>query len=238
MLRRLLIAAREPSVRRQLGEAFASEEFLVRQEGESHDALDCVVQWRPECVILDVDLPRLSGPEVCRRIKAGASARVPILMVSADRSQLLINRCLRDGADDFLAKPCHATELLWRVRSLLRRYEAPAAPARVLRRGALELDPDQGLATSGGLDLGLTRKELLLLEVFMRNPGRVLSRRFLLESIWGFDSAVRTRVVDLCVFQLRRKLGPRLGPKLSTRRGFGYSLLLAETKQKTNIKKI
>ena len=90
----------------------------------------------------------------------------------------------------------------------------------------MTLDPEQGLATLDGKSLDLTRKEALLLEVFLRSAGRVLTRRHLLETIWGYDSEVRTRVVDLCVFQLRRKLGARWGRCLSTRRGYGYVLNL------------
>jgi DNA-binding response OmpR family regulator len=225
MLRRLLIADPDPSQSRELAAAFPSEEFLIRQEASGPSALECVDQWRPECVILDASLPGISGLEVCRRIKADRqTGRIPILMTSALRNQLIVNRSLREGADDFLHKPCHATELLWRVRGLLRRYESPAPPQKILRRGPVEIDPEQGIATLSGQELSLPKKELLLLELFLRHPGRVLTRRFLLENIWGYDSAVRTRVVDLCVFQLRRKLGSRWGRCLTTRRGFGYCL--------------
>lgn len=201
-----------------LAEAFPPAEFLVRVESTRPGAVECIVQWRPECVILEASLL-----ELCRRVKAD---RVPVLVTAAERDQALINRSLKEGADDFLQKPCHPVELAWRVRGLLRRYDAPPPPAPVLKRGPLTLDPEQGLATLDGEDLGLTRKELLLLEVFLRSHGRVLTRRHLLEHIWGYDSEVRTRVVDLCVFQLRRKLGARWGRCLSTRRGYGYVLNL------------
>lgn len=186
-----------------------------------------MLQWRPECLILEASLDGGSGLDVCRRVKSDRQAgRIPILMTSSVREQVLVNRGLREGADDFMSKPCHPTELLWRVRGLLRRYEAPVAPREVLKLGPLEIDSEQGIAILAGKELVLTKKELLLLEVFLRNPGRVMTRRFLLENIWGYDSSVRTRVVDLCVFQLRRKLGARWGRGLSTRRGFGYCLKL------------
>lgn len=223
MLRRLLIA--DPASPRELAAAFPSTEFLIREETTGPAALQCVLQWRPECVILEASLPGLSGLEVCRRIKTDRQAgRIPVLMTASVRTQALVNRSLREGADDFLPKPCHATELLFRIRGLLRRYESPAPPSEVLRRGPVEIDPEQGRATLSGAELALAKKELLVLELFLRHPGRVLTRRFLLENIWGYDSAVRTRVVDLCVFQLRRKLGARWGRCLTTRRGFGYCL--------------
>jgi DNA-binding response OmpR family regulator len=162
---------------------------------------------------------------LCRRIKSdGQTGRLPVLVIAQVREQTLVNRFLRDGADDFVAEP-HHTELLWRVRGLLRRYEAPAPRQEILSAGAVTVDPAQGVATLSGEELELTRKELLLLEVFVRHPGRVLSRRFLLEAVWGYDAPVLTRVVDLCVFQLRQKLG-RFGRGLTTRRGFGYVLTL------------
>ncbi len=225
MLRRLLIADPDADQRRELSTVFSGGEFLVRTEDNGRSALQCVTQWRPECIILDVTLSGLTGLEVCRRIKADRQGnRIPVLMVSALRQQVLVNRSLSEGADDFLHKPCHSAELLWRVRGLLRRYESPAPPLKVLRRGPVEIDPEQGIATLSGVDMLLAKKELLLLEFFLRHTGRVLTRRFLLENIWGYDSAVRTRVVDLCVFQLRRKLGARWGHCLTTRRGFGYCL--------------
>lgn len=225
MLRRLLIADSDADQRRELVAVFSGGEFLVREEDNGRSALQCVTQWRPECLILDVSLPGLSGLEVCRRIKADRQGnRIPVLMVSALGQQVLVSRSLSEGADDFLHKPCHSAELLWRVRGLLRRYESPAPPLKVLRRGPVAIDPEQGIATLSGVDMLLAKKELLLLEFFLRHTGRVLTRRFLLENIWGYDSAVRTRVVDLCVFQLRRKLGARWGLCLTTRRGFGYCL--------------
>lgn len=225
MLRRLLIAEGDPAQARALAEAFPAEDFLVRVEATGQGALVCASQWRPECLLLSANLPGLSGLEVCRRVKADRRGlRAPVLIVADNRDQTLVNRSLREGADDVMPKPCHPTELLWRVRGLLRRYEAPAPAAEVLKLGPLELDPEQGVATLSGKELGLTKKELQLLELFLRHPGRVLTRRFLLENVWGYDSAVRTRVVDLTVFQLRKKLGRGGERWLSTRRGFGYSL--------------
>lgn len=225
MLRRLLIVDNDPAQLKELAAVFPTEEFLVHTESSGPAAMECVVQWRPECLLVEASLPGMSGLDVCRRIKSDRQlGPIPILMLSGSREQLLVNRSLREGADDFLPKPCHPTELLWRVRGLLRRYESPAPPPELLRLGPVEIDPDQGTATLDGKELPLTKKELLLLEVLVRHPGRMLSRRFLLENIWGFDSNVLTRVVDLCIFQLRRKLGPRWGKALSTRRGFGYCL--------------
>ena len=225
MLRRLLIVDSDTAQCKELAAVFPAVEFLVHTESSGPAALECVLQWRPECMLVEADLPGMSGLDVCRRIKSDRRlGPIPILILSKSREQLLVNRSLREGADDFLPKPCHPTELLWRVRGLLRRYESPAPPPELLRLGPVEIDPEQGTALLEGKELPLTRKELLLLEVLVRNHGRMLSRRFLLENIWGFDSSVLTRVVDLCVFQLRRKLGARWGKALSTRRGFGYCL--------------
>lgn len=225
MLRRLLIVDSDAAHRREAVAAFPKDEFLIQEEADGASALECVRRWRPECLILEAALKNMSGLDLCRRIKADKQVgRLPVLLTAATREQVLVNRALREGADDFLNKPCHPTELLWRVRGLLRRYEAPVPPHEALKLGPLSLDIEQGLAELSGKPLVLTKRELQLLELFMRSPGRVLTRRFLLESIWGYDSSVRTRVVDLCVFQLRHKLGPRWGAGLTTRRGFGYGL--------------
>lgn len=197
----------------------------MRQEDDGRSALECVLQWRPECLIIDSSLAGGSGLELCRRIKSDRQAgRIPILMTSIVREQVLVNRGLSEGADDFLHKPCDPTELLWRVRAMLRRYQSPAPAPKILRVGPVAIDSAQGRATLSGKELVLTKKELLLLEVFLRHSGRVLTRRFLLETIWGYDSSVHTRIVDLCVFQLRRKLGSRWSGSLNTHRGFGYCL--------------
>lgn len=225
MLRRLLIVDSDAAQRRAAAATFPKDEFLLREEADGSSALECVRRWRPECLILEVALKDISGLDLCRRIKADRQiGRLPVLLTAATREQALVNRALREGADDFLNKPCHPTELLWRVRGLLRRFEAPAPPNEALVMGPLMLDIEQGVAELSGKALVLTKRELQMLELFVRSPDRVLTRRFLLESIWGYDSSVRTRVVDLCVFQLRRKLGPRWGRSLSTRRGFGYRL--------------
>ena len=135
--------------------------------------------WR-RCLILEASLDGGSGLDVCRRVKSDRQAgRIPILMTSSVREQVLVKRGLREGADDFLSKPCHPTELLWRVRGLLRRYEAPVAAREVLKLGPMGIDSEQGIAILAGKELVLTKKELLLLEVFLRDPGRVMTRRFL-----------------------------------------------------------
>ncbi|MBI4424025.1 MAG: response regulator transcription factor [Elusimicrobia bacterium] len=227
MLRRLLIAAPDAQAARALAEALPREEFLPRVETSSEDALECALAWRPDCVLLDSELARLPAVELCGRLKADPrTQRTPILMISPRRDQALVNRALSGGADDFMVHPCHPTELAWRVRGLLRRYEAPAPRSETLRLGPFELNTDQGLALVGGKPVELTRTELSMLELFVRNPSRVLNRRFLLENVWGYDRSVQTRVVDLCVYQLRKKLGARWGRCLATRRNFGYFLKL------------
>lgn len=231
MLRRLLIVDGNPAEGLKLAEAFPNDEFLVRNERTGLDALDCAFAWKPDCVVLDTGLAGVTWIDVCSRIKSDSrGGRVPVLLTSANREQALVNRGFREGADDFMVKPCNANELLWRVRGLLRRYEAPAPPEQILRVGPITLDCEQGLASVDHRDLSLTKKELQVLEVFLRNPSRLLKRQFLLENIWGHDSSAGARVVDLCVFQLRKKLGSQIGRCLQTRRGFGYFLAVDRAK--------
>ncbi|MBI5623781.1 MAG: response regulator transcription factor [Elusimicrobia bacterium] len=225
MLRRLLIFGSD----RKRGLAFASPlpegEFLVRVETSAVAALQAAKGWQPDCVVLRVGGQDGETLELCRGIKGEhATSRIPVMLVSADRDQRLVNGGFESGADDFMVEPCHPTELLWRLRGLIRRYEAPSAALQAVEVGPFELNAEQGTARLEGRALELTKKEFLILELFLRHADRLLSRRYVLDNVWGFDSAVRTRVVDLCVFQLRGKLGARWGSCLRTRRGFGYIL--------------
>jgi DNA-binding response OmpR family regulator len=224
---RLLIIDPDPDLRSRYREVFPADDFLLRFESQGERGLECAFDWKPACVLLEARLPGIPGLEVCRLLKADPrTAQTPVFFVSASASQADIVSGLKSGADEYLAKPFHPTELLWRTRGLLRRFQnASVNPEPVLKRGPLSLDTEQGICRLKDRVLRLTPKEVALLEAFLRRPGRVLKRRYLLESVWGFDEDVRTRVVDLTLFRLRRKLGP-LGSRLETLPGFGYRLNL------------
>jgi len=183
-------------------------------------ALQAALSSAPAAIVLDVVLPDLDGREVAARLRS-AGLDTPICILSA-RDQVADRVAgLQSGADDYLVKPFAMEELVARLYALLRRG-APTATGAVLVAGDLRLDPVRRLATRGAAELDLTRREFDLLEAFLRHPGLVLSRRQLLEQVWGYDWEADGDVVDVFVGYLRRKLGePRV---IQTVRGVGFVL--------------
>jgi two-component system, OmpR family, response regulator len=173
-------------------------------------------------IVLDVMLPGLDGFEVCRRLR-GHGQWAPVVMLTARTAVPDKVEGLDAGADDYLAKPFSFAELTARLRALIRRG-ASARPA-VLQSGDLRLDPARRRAWRGNVELSLTAKEFALLELFLQNPGVVLTRTRILESVWDFAYDATSNVVDQHVAYLRRKVDKPFGRSdLETLRGAGYRL--------------
>ncbi len=189
---------------------------------DGSDALAWVEVYPYDLVILDVILPGMDGVSVCRALRARAS-KVPILMLTALDAIDDRVRGLDAGADDYLAKPFAAAELLARVRALRRRGVGVAAP--VVRIGDLELDPAAREVRRAGHGIRLTSKEFALLEVLARHPGQVFSQERLIQAVWDADFAAESNVVEVYVRSLRRKIdGGRRDGLIETIRGAGYRL--------------
>lgn len=182
----------------------------------------------PDVVLLDRMLPGLDGVEVCRQIRAQSS--VPIIMVTARDSELDTVVGLEVGADDYITKPFSLNILLARIRAVLRRVEARAtreASAEIsVNYGPFVLHPEKYVALRDGLDLELTPKLFELFLLLAKTPGRVFTRDFLLERVWGIDYAGETRTVDVHITWLRKKVEPDPSEPhyLLTVRGVGYKL--------------
>src|SRR5947207_13951110 len=190
--------------------------------GDGEDALWMAEAHPYDAVVLDVMLPGLDGFETCRRLRA-AGVWVPVLMLTARDAVEDRVAGLDSGADDYLVKPFAFAELLARLRALARRGEAER-PA-VLVVGALRLDPALREVRRGTREIRLSAKEFALLETFMRRPGEVLSRLYLLEHAWDFAYENRSNVVDVYMRHLRRKIDEPFGSRsLETVRGAGYRL--------------
>jgi len=181
-----------------------------------------------DLVILDVMLPGLDGFEVCRRLRAELP-RLPILMLTARGSEDDVLAGFRAGADDYVTKPFSVAEVVARVEALLRRAgpgasEPPPEPFEV---GCWRVEPTGLRALCGEEVVDLTRRETALLALFAREPGRILSRRRLLQEVWGYGEPERieTRTVDMHVARLRRKLGAGGDALIETVRGEGYRLV-------------
>jgi two-component system, OmpR family, response regulator MprA len=215
---RVLVVDDDEAVRSALTHALHRDGYEVSTAADGSTALALLLQNRHEVVVLDVLMPEPSGLEVCRAIRARGDD-TPILMLTA--RDLVSDRVagLDAGADDYLAKPFALEELRARLRALLRRS---GAGADRLRFADVELDLAAHQASRGGERLQLTKTEFALLELFVRNPGRVLSRTQIFESVWGFDFGPESNGLWVYIGYLRRKLGePRL---IQTVRGIGYVL--------------
>lgn len=187
------------------------------------EALRAVAASPPDLVILDLNLPVLSGTEVCRVLRAqAATAQMPIIMLTARTSEADRVAGLDLGADDYVTKPFSLRELTARVRAVLRRRGGALAPAGSTYRGPhLAADFDAVAISVDSQPVRLTRREFELLRFFVDNRNRVLSRERLLERVWGYEHFVETRSVDVHVGRLRAKLGVA-GQQIETVVGLGY----------------
>lgn len=185
-------------------------------------ALGCEGQFH--AIILDLGLPDLNGREVCERLRS-AGVDTPILMLTArDTVQDKVTG-LRSGADDYMTKPFSFEELLARIEALMRRGGLLKPENKDLRVADLVLNLEIHEVRRGETLIDLTPKEFVLLECFMRMPGKVLSRTRILEQVWGYSADPLTNVVDVYIRQLRRKIDDDYDLKLlKTVRGFGYKL--------------
>jgi DNA-binding response OmpR family regulator len=227
---RILIAEDDRSIREGLRATLESEGCTVTTAGNGAQALALWPQARYDLVILDVMMPRVSGYDVCREIRAH-DARVPVLFLTAKGEEIDKVVGLRLGADDYVTKPFGVHELLARVESLLRRAREggapgaakPAGPPR-FRLGAAEIDRNRLTATVAGRTAALTARELALAEMFAAHPGEVLTRDTLLAAVWGTGYFGTTRTLDQHVAQLRKKTeaDPEQPAALVTVHGVGY----------------
>jgi len=208
-------------IRRTLDEA--GYEVSVAMDGNSGYQLAKANDF--DLLVLDIMMPGMNGLELCRRLRS-EKINAPILMLTALNSTENIVAGLDSGADDYLPKPFHFNELLARIRSLIRRNNTEVQPAtKMLSAGELTLDPDAKLVFYNKTSVNLTATEFRLLEYFLRNKSRVVSRQDLLESVWGIDFNMSTNVVDVYVNYLRKKLDKAGAERMIyTQVGMGYIL--------------
>lgn len=193
--------------------------YRVLQAADGPRGLELAASTRPRLVVLDIGLPgELDGLEVCRRLRAGSD--VPVIMLTARDEEVDRILGLEIGADDYVTKPFSPRELVARVHAVLRRAEGPRQGAGRLRVGDVEVDPARREVRAAGELVELTAREFDLLAHFAAHEGLVLSRRQLLDAVWGPGWVGDERTVDVHVRQLRRKLGSHL--PLRTVWGVGY----------------
>ena len=220
----VLVVEDEEPLRILLRYNLEAEGFDVRTVADGDEVETLVDERRPELILLDWMLPGLSGLEVCRRMRSRKDTRdIPIIMLTARGEEAERVRGLATGADDYVVKPFSVPELIARVHSVLRRAN-PDVLAQTLEAGDIVLDCLRQRATRKGRDLNLSPTEFRLLEHLMRSPGRVFTRDQLLDTVWGQDSFVDDRTVDVHVGRLRKTLNRgRDKDPIRTVRGTGYS---------------
>lgn len=225
MSSRVLIVEDEPDIRELVVHHLKREGYQVSAAASGEEALRQVQAAPPDLVLLDLMMPAMDGLEVCRRLRQDpATASLPIVMLTARGDEIDRVLGLEIGADDYVVKPFSPKELLARVRAVLRRSR-PAGGAEPLKLGALVIDLGTHTASVGGETLALTPKEFDLLRALIEAHGRVLSREFLLDRVWGYSRAseIESRTVDVHVRRLRVKLGPE-GRRILTVKSVGYRL--------------
>jgi two-component system response regulator RegX3 len=228
--RTILLVEDEPGIVEPLVAALAREGFRTEVAGTAAEALELAARLRPDLVLLDLMLPDGSGFDVCRELRQ--SSQTPIVMLTARGDEADRVAGLELGADDYVVKPFSAREVVARIRAVLRRTAASAAPAvpggpRVI--GDLEVDAARRVVTKGGVPLELSRKEFDLLRLLTDNAGNVVTRERLIDEVWDVNWFGSTKTLDVHVSGLRKKLGedpgaPRL---LHTVRGVGFRFATA-----------
>ena len=223
----ILVVEDEDSFVEALTVGLKREGFRVQVARDGAEALDVFDAVRPDLVLLDVMLPKVSGIDVCRELRRRSS--VPIIMVTAKGSEIDTVVGLEVGADDYVTKPYRLRELVARMRAVLRRRAGEGAATNGLSGDALEvgdvaLDPERHEVVIRGESVSLPLKEFELLELLLANAGRVLTRDTLIARVWGDDYVGDTKTLDVHVKRLRAKVepDPSAPARIITIRGLGY----------------
>ena len=220
---RIMVVEDEESFSEALSFMLRREGYEVEVAGDGNMALDAFERHGADLILLDLMLPGLSGLEVCRQIRV--KSQVPIIMLTAKDGEIDKVVGLEIGADDYVTKPFSSRELLARVRSVLRRNgESEELIASTVEAGPVRMDVDRHVVTVRGEAVAMPLKEFDLLELLVRNSGRVLTRAQLIDRVWGADYVGDTKTLDVHVKRLRAKVeqDPANPLHLVTVRGLGY----------------
>ena len=226
---KILVIEDEPDIRKLVQYNLTQEHFNVVEAEDGEQALSLLQREKPNLVILDLMLPGLSGLELCKLLQQRSdTSRLPILMLTAKAGETDRIVGLEMGADDYLAKPFSPREMVARVRAILRRAESkPAAETAVsYEKGPLKIDFSTYEVFVRGKPVKLTLKEFELLRFLVQNPSRVLNRDQLLDRVWGGETFVTPRTVDVHIRRLRKAIekDDRKPKWILTVRGVGYKL--------------
>jgi DNA-binding response OmpR family regulator len=221
----VLVIEDEPDIRDLLAFHLEREGYAVTKSGTGAEGLRLARAAPPDLILLDLMLPEVDGFEVCRRLRQDpVTQAVPLVMLTARGDEVDRVLGLELGADDYVVKPFSPREVVARVRAVLRRSR-PTAGTTPVTVGPLQIDAAAHTVSVDGVAVNLTRREFDLLRALVEAGGRVLSREFLLDRVWGYTAAgeIESRTVDVHVRRLRQKLG-RAGQRIGTVTGVGYRL--------------
>ncbi len=198
----------------------AAEQFIIEAASDGIEGEHMAMVNRYDAILLDIRLPKQDGWETCARLRR-QGCTTPILMLTAQADVSDKIRGLNTGADDYLTKPFHMGELVARIRALVRRQIGNRA--NILEIAGVTLDMTSHRATRNGLEISLTNKEFALLELFMLNPGKVITRERIMESLWDMNFDPRSNIVEAFIKLLRQKMDKGFSkPLIHTMRGTGY----------------
>jgi two-component system, OmpR family, phosphate regulon response regulator PhoB len=220
----ILIVEDDPALSELLRWNFEAEGYVVRHTADGEEAVLLAREQLPDLILLDWMIENTPGIEVCRQLRRDKdAARVPIIMLTARSNEEDVIRGIKTGADDFVTKPFSPRELMARVEALLRR-SAPSSVGGMLKHLDIELDSANHIVRRGGQDVHMGPTEFKLLRHFMERPGRVQSRNQLIDAVWGTDSEIDERTVDVHIKRLRSAIN-RPGDKdlIRTVRSVGYA---------------
>ena len=224
--KRILVIDDEEAIREMVRDLLESEDFVVSTAKNSTEALEMVKKSPPDLIILDVRFPTIGGIEVCRILKNDEKTKyIPVMMLTVQSSETDKVIGLEVGADDYVIKPFSKRELVARVRALLRRAEMAKErfKKRVLISKPIKMDLNTYEVTVNGKEVKLRPKEFELLKLFLEREGELLERKFLSETVLGYEFFGKARTIDAHIKNLRKKLG-RAGKKIETIVGIGYRL--------------
>lgn len=230
--RKVLIVDADASTRREVRTACTQDGYQVLEAESGAEGLRELGAAHPSLVLLEVALPDGSGFDVCRELRKADSA-VPVIMMSSRSDEIDVVVALEIGADDYVTKPFSMRELVSRVRAQLRRLDMSASatrPPEVLARGPVEMDVSRHEVRVRGVHVDLTPKEFKLLETFLIGSGRLRTRTYLIDEVWGPTYFGDTKTLDVHVKRLRQKIeiDPHQPEHLVTVRGLGYRFVAAE----------
>jgi len=224
MKEKILVVEDEQDIVKMLEYNLKKEGFRTLSVYDGEDALDSASREHPDLIVLDLMLPGIDGLEVCKTLKSESkTASIPIIMLTAKSQESDKIVGLELGADDYVTKPFSPRELIARIKAVLRRVKEKDKFPEVLKIGELKIDFSKIAVTVKDKPLELTAKEFELLKTLIKAKGRVLSRDYLLDTIWGFDHAVeiQTRTVDVHIRTLRKKLKSE-AKRIITVKNYGY----------------